>query len=221
MVRRYFRTASGAATAMMATIQASDCTTYVAVSPPIMSARTADAVTETGWCSANPCSHVGIDATGMNSDEAKISGKTIGNAAACAVSGSPTANPTPAKTHDIEYANSRTIPSPARTANTFVGTRNPTANPTSITSTMTNTLRNRSAEVRPARTAERAMGSDRNRSSRPLFRSVAKPTAVAIAPKTVICTNTPGSRKSTYGTERSFPTTPPNTYRKSSTNNTG
>ena len=61
----------------------------------------------------------------------------------------------------------------------------------------TNTLRDRSASVRPARTADRAMGNDRNRSISPDFMSVARPTAVASAPNTTIWTNTPGMRKST------------------------
>jgi hypothetical protein len=66
---------------------------------------------------------------------------------------------------------------PARNASALVWTRKPTAKPTTAISAATKTLRARSAVVRPARTAERAMGSDRNRSSRPLLRSVARPTA--------------------------------------------
>jgi hypothetical protein len=38
------------------------------------------------------------------------------------------------------------------------------------------------------------MGSDRNRSMRPLLRSVARPTAVAMAPNTVVWTKIPGIR---------------------------
>ena len=56
--------------------------------------------------------------------------------------------------------------------------RQPTRNPTTIISATTNTLRTRSASVRPASTAERAIGSERNRSIRPLFMSVASPIAV-------------------------------------------
>jgi hypothetical protein len=51
--------------------------------------------------------------------------------------------------------------------------------------------------VRPARTALRAIGNDRNRSRSPLFMSVARPIAVAIAPKTTVCTKIPGIRNST------------------------
>jgi hypothetical protein len=38
--------------------------------------------------------------TGTNAEEANTSGAITGNAAACAVSGSPTARPTVAKTHE-------------------------------------------------------------------------------------------------------------------------
>jgi len=61
----------------------------------------------------------------------------------------------------------------------------------------TKTLRQRSARVRPASTAERAMGNDRNRSMRPLWRSSARPTPVDTAPKQTVWTKMPGMRKAT------------------------
>lgn len=45
--------------------------------------------------------------------------------------------------------------------------RKPTRRPTTTITTMTNAFRARSAMVRPVRTAERAMGSERNRSTSP------------------------------------------------------
>ena len=63
-----------------------------------------------------------------------------------------------------------------------------------LTSVMTKTLRTTSAEVLPASTAERAIGSAWKRSSRPLFTSAARPTAVPIAPNTAIWTKMPGIR---------------------------
>jgi hypothetical protein len=65
-------------------------------------ARAADAVTETGGCSANGCSHPGMVSTGTNADDAKTSGAITGNAAACADSGFPRTRPTVANIHDIE-----------------------------------------------------------------------------------------------------------------------
>jgi hypothetical protein len=52
--------------------------------------------------------------------------------------------------------------------------------------TMEATLRVRSDKVRPARTDQRAMGSARNRSMSPRWRSSAIPTAVLTAPKATV-----------------------------------
>jgi hypothetical protein len=67
--------------------------------------------------------------------------------------------------------------------------------PTIVMSTTTNTLRIMSASVRPANTAERAIGSERKRSIIPRFRSSARPIPVAVAPNTALCTKIPGIRK--------------------------
>ena len=133
-------------------------------------------------------------ATETNADEANTSGAITGNEAACAVSGSPTASPTVANTHDNAYPNNRTRPIPARNPNTFVWIRNPTMNPAMLTRITTKKLRVRSAVVRPASTAERDIGSEWNRSSIPLLRSAASPTAVSMAPKTTIWQKIPGIR---------------------------
>ena len=55
-------------------------------------------------------------------------------------------------------------------------------------------LRTKSDIVRPARTAERAIGKDRNRSISPDFRSVARPIPVCVDPKIAVCTKMPGNR---------------------------
>ena len=86
---------------------------------------------------------------------------------------------------------------PNRNDTALVWTLNPTANPTAAISAATKMLRARSATVRPESTADRAIGSDRNRSNSPLLRSVARPTAVPIAPNTVVWTKIPGIKKST------------------------
>ena len=49
----------------------------------------------------------------------------------------------------------------------------------------------------PTSTAERAIGSERNRSMMPFFRSSASPTAVVVAPKIAFWTKMPGIRNST------------------------
>ena len=53
-----------------------------------------------------------------------------------------------------------------------------------------------SANVRPASTAARAIGSERKRSIRPLDRSSLRPIAVTNPPKAMFWTMIPGSRKS-------------------------
>jgi hypothetical protein len=53
-----------------------------------------------------------------------------------------------------------------------------------------------SARVRPASTEAREVGSERNRSIRPLVRSSARPRAVTKPPNAVFWTMIPGIRKS-------------------------
>ena len=79
-------------------------------------------------------------------------------------------------------------------ANQLVLMRNPTAKPTSEMMTITTTLRHRSAVVRPASTADRAMGSDRNRSMSPFCRSSASPMLVLTEPNITVCTKMPAMR---------------------------
>src|SRR6266536_3614093 len=97
----------------MPAIHASACSTSEAAGVPSTRSRTADTVTDTGWWRANTWSQLGIELTGTNADDAKTSGASTGNAAAWAVSGSPTARPTVANTHAITYPNARTSTIPA------------------------------------------------------------------------------------------------------------
>ena len=53
-----------------------------------------------------------------------------------------------------------------------------------------------SEAVRPTRTAERDIGSDRNRSMMPFFMSSASPAPVKVAPKTTVCAKMPPMRNS-------------------------
>src|ERR1043166_6766745 len=77
----------GAQTTMMPTIQARALMTYsVVLGPPMVRERAASTTIDTGWFSAQPCSHDGIVATGTNADDANTSGARIGNDTACAVS---------------------------------------------------------------------------------------------------------------------------------------
>src|SRR5215207_3944477 len=188
----------GAQTATMPTIQSSALMTYSDVGPPMVRARAASTTIDTGWFSAQPCSHDGIVATGTNADDANTSGARIGNDTACAVSASFTMRPTMANTHDNEYEKARMIPTAPIRPQTFVPIVQPTMKPTTHIRMTTKKFRTRSASVRPTSTAERAIGSDRNRSMSPLLRSSASPTPVVSEPNTIVCTKMPGIRKFTY-----------------------
>ena len=158
----------------------------MAVGPPRTSARDADTTTDSGWFLAKACSHPGIEATGTNADEANTIGARRGKAAAWAVSGLATARPTAANTHESAYPNSTNRAMAPKNATGLVWTRKPTANPTATMSATTKTFRAASARVRPASTADRAIGSERKRSMRPVFRSVASPMAVFMAPNATV-----------------------------------
>jgi len=74
--------------------------------------------------------------------------------------------------------------------------RRPINMPTRITITATIRFRITSENVRPASTAERAIGSDLNRSMMPACRSSVSPTLVLVEPKTEVCTRMQVIRKS-------------------------
>ena len=56
----------------------------------------------------------------------------------------------------------------------------------------TTMFNNESPSVRPSTSADRAIGSDLNRSIKPFFISSANPEAVAAKVKATVCTNIPG-----------------------------
>src|SRR3954452_10487660 len=115
---------------MMPMIHANALITYSDVGPPIVSARAASTTIDTGWFSAQPCSHDGIVATGTNADDANTSGARIGNDTACAVSASFTIKPTMANTHDSEYEKARMMPTAPSRPHTLVPIVHPTMKPT-------------------------------------------------------------------------------------------
>ena len=62
----------------MPTIQTQDQNRSLPAGVPTMSCLAADAVSETGWFSANACSQPGMVLTGTNTEEAKTSGARTG-----------------------------------------------------------------------------------------------------------------------------------------------
>ena len=165
--------------------------------PKSASERAALAVTVTGLIFAIACSQCGKVETGTNTELAKTSGKITTNPAVCAVSAPRTVSATKAKIQLRAKPNAATTAMHPAAPATPPRKRNPTRYPTAIIKKMTTMLRTRSATVRPASTAERAIGMDRNRSTTPRVRSSFRPTAVCEAPKVTDWTKIPGSRKST------------------------
>src|SRR5207245_3371594 len=82
--------------------------------------------------------------------------------------------------------------------------RHPTIKPVTDMTKIDVELKPMSLVVRPTRTAERAIGNDRNRSMIPLVMSSASPTPVKVEPKMTVWTNTPAMRYSRYETTGIF-----------------
>ena len=74
--------------------------------------------------------------------------------------------------------------------------RQPTSSPVTDMIAMTRTLLSTSLVVRPTSTAERDIGSDRNRSMMPFWMSSAMPAPVIVTPKITVCAKMPGIRNS-------------------------
>jgi hypothetical protein len=86
---------------------------------------------------------------------------------------------------------------PVRILGALLWKRKPTSRPRQIITASEKMLRLRSATVRPARTAERAIGRLRKRSMIPLFRSCARPIEVVKPPISTASTKIAGTTKST------------------------
>src|SRR3712207_1345751 len=80
---------------------------------PMKSARVASTIVVNGLCAANASSHDGIDRTGTNAEETKVSGKRIVNPYAFDASGDCAVSPMNAKTHEKAYPMKRRSAIPA------------------------------------------------------------------------------------------------------------
>jgi hypothetical protein len=101
-------------------------TTWPAVLRPIVRARMASTVTDTGWWLAKACSQPGMELTGTKAEEAKTRGASMGKAAAWVDSGSPTARPMRANIADRAQPKPRISTSPARNGTMPAWNRKPT-----------------------------------------------------------------------------------------------
>ena len=149
-----------------------------------------------GLARAKLCSHPGIVLRGTKTELANTSGKIHTKLADWAVSTSRSTRPMVAEIHDMAKPNPRATPSATRAGSTPMWMRKPMSVPTRTMRTTTARLRTVSEMVRPASTAERAMGRERKRSMIPLVMSSARPTPVWVEPNTTVWTTIPGIRKS-------------------------
>ena len=149
-------------------------------------------------CRAKVCSQLGIVDTGTNALDANVRGKSQINPPDCAASTLRTNSPIKAEIQEKAKLTPSRTRMPSRNSSGVPPGRKPTRNPTASMMATVNRLRARSAMVRPVRTADDDIGSDRKRSIRPRCMSWASPMAVVTPPKATVCTKIPGIRKLTY-----------------------
>ncbi len=142
-------------------------------SPPSVKLRTAEVTTDTGWCSAKPCSHSGIVLIGTKIELAKTKGNTQTKLAACALSGSLAIKPIQILTQLIEKLNNSTSERPITPLTQPSPNSKPIVSPTIVRTITTPRFLNISAKALPATTANRLIGKDLNRLIIPAFRSSA------------------------------------------------
>ncbi|CAM4095359.1 hypothetical protein KIPE111705_40190 [Kibdelosporangium persicum] len=125
-----------------------------------------------------------------------VNGKITMKLALLNTSGLRIHRPITAIIHDSAYAKSSSKAKPANASGKDVCTRQPTSRPVTDMTTRLITLFTTSLVVRPINTADRAIGSERNRSMMPFWMSSASPSPVHVAPKTAVCTKIPAIRNS-------------------------
>src|SRR5579859_2130928 len=135
---------------------------------PSQSARMALTTIENGLMLANQRRADGIEATGTNAEEMNVSGNTAMNPTELAASGEDTSSPRKAKIHENAYPNSSNRTIPRTTCPALAWKEKPMISPVTSRMGIDRALVAMSANVRPASTAARAMGSERKRSMRPL-----------------------------------------------------
>jgi len=132
-----------------------------------------------------------VDA-GANTELAKPSGITSRNPAVCTVSALRSDTPRKAISQLSAKPQARISPKAPSAPGSVVCSRNPNAMPAATVITVPQPVRSTSATMRPATTELRAMGNERNRSTRPRWKSVFSPTAVCMAQNVTPWTTRPG-----------------------------
>src|SRR3954451_10544614 len=162
------------------------------------SSRTDWTSAETGFQSAMVFSNGGKLLVGTNVLATNVSGKITMKLALLTTSGVRTISPTVAITQLNAYANSSSRRNPRAASGPEEWIRQPTTRPVTTMTTIEIALSPTSAAVRPTSTADRLIGSERNRSMSPFWMSSAMLAPVMVDPKITVWARMPGSRHSTY-----------------------
>src|SRR5579859_726829 len=128
-----------------------------------------------------------MPSVGTNTVLANVSGKTITKVSHCTASTLAASSPTIAASQEKANVNNRTIPAIANQSATLALLRKPIASPTTSITSVEIVLRNRSAATCPLSTATLDIGSERNRSTMPFWRSLQIATAVVVEPNASVC----------------------------------
>jgi hypothetical protein len=191
-----------------------------AAGPDTMSPRTASEISDTGLALDQACSQPGMDAVETNASLVNVIGNSTTKPKICTFSGLAASIPTRTRAQAMASVDTSTRPAAASTPSGLVPNLKPRMTPITSSMRMAQACLARSATIRPASGANRAMGSERSRSKNPFSRSVASPVAVFSVVNSEFCTMMPGSANSRYACGEP-PIAPPNTYVNRSRNITG
>ena len=146
--------------------------------PSSVRLRTASVTSVIGWRFANHSSQSGMLFVSTNALLTKVSGNTTAKMMPCRASGVRTSEPAATPSQDRANPKSSITPTAAMLATMPPSGRNPTSRPTTHMIAIASVARSRSVIVRPVRTEDCVIGSERKRSIMPFWRSFASSTEV-------------------------------------------
>ncbi|BDH58171.1 hypothetical protein MTP03_31100 [Tsukamurella sp. PLM1] len=151
---------------------------------------------DTGFHSAIARSHDAIPSVGTNALDRNVIGNIVANMNPLTASIDCMAQPTRMPNQIIAKPNRSRTAKPSTASTGLVRIRQPITSPVTAMTTMPIDECIRLAILRPIRTADRLIGSERNLSMMPLSRSVVRPPATTKHVNTIVCPRMPGSRYS-------------------------
>ena len=168
----------------------------VAGSPLPQRSRSAWTSAEIGFHSATVCSQSGMLSVGANALATNVIGKIVVNIRPFTASTERIDEPTRMPSQIIAKPKRRSSAKPRTASTTPLWMRQPIARPVSAITVMPMLECSRLDTLRPTRIEAREIGSDLNRSTSPLSRSVLSPIATMNDENAIVCTMIPGTRNS-------------------------